>query len=140
KEERRRSIDAFRFATLRICSARLDIVYPEAKTRLVRLTVEEVQVLLADEVFGPVQRIQRISIRRSIEPGISVQPKLTEASLRRTEDKISPRRRDRVEAIRIDLVEMVIALSVRHCQTILRAAQAHSGAFDRITVGINDPA
>ena len=135
KEESRRGVDAFRFATgiralwvrrhlcllrstLKACvpsAACLDVIDPEIQSCFIRFAIQEVQVLLADKVFGPVQRIQRFSIRRGIEPRIGMQPKLTEASLRRTEDKVRARRRDGIEAIRIDVIEMVITLDVGNC-------------------------
>src|SRR6184192_3708562 len=69
-----------------------------------------------------------------------MQPELTETPLHGTESEVSPRRRDRIEPIRLDVIEMIVALRVSYRQTILRPAQAHRRAFDRITVTVKNAA
>src|SRR5215207_7380348 len=49
EEEGRRRVDALDLAALLVGAARLDVISPEGPARLVRLAVEEVEVVLADE-------------------------------------------------------------------------------------------
>src|SRR5438105_1610610 len=69
-----------------------------------------------------------------------MQPELTETPLHGTEREVSPRRRDRIEPFRLDVVEMIVALCVSYRQTILRPAHAHRRTFDRITVTVKNAA
>src|ERR1043165_3077715 len=59
EEEGRRDIGARALAARRVRAARLDVVRPEVLPRLIRLTVEEVVVVLADEGRRVVYRVGR---------------------------------------------------------------------------------
>src|SRR5581483_11864775 len=54
------------------------------------------------------------------------------------EDEVRARRRNDIQAVSLDIIEVVVAKRVGDCQPVLRPAHAHSRALDRMTVDVNN--
>ena len=112
QEERRGRIDAFDFAASQVSTARFDVIDPEVESGFVGLAAQEVEIVLADEVLGGIQRIHRGTGKRAGKDRLSLCPQLAKASLGWTEAEVGPRRRHHIEAVRLDVVKAIVALRI----------------------------
>src|SRR5437762_3320015 len=107
----------------------VDGVYPTQQPCFFRFPIKKVEIVLAHKEFTRVEWIHRVTaVRDSCEGRISMLAQLAEAALRGTEGIVGSRRRDGVEAGRLDIVETVVAVCVCDRQTILGAGQTNSCA------------
>src|SRR5882724_1740369 len=106
------------------------LIAPEVEARFVRFTTKEIEVVLAHEVLRRVQRIDEPAARqRGAEGCFRRLTQLAEAARCGTEAVVCARRRDRVEAAGLYVIETVEAVRVSDELVVLGAAESDHRAF-----------
>ena len=103
-------------------------VHPTVEAGRVRFAAEEVEILLAHKEFSRIDRVCVIAVGRRRERRFRVHAQRAEAAIRGIERVVRARRRDGVEAVRLDAVEAVVPLRVGDRLAILRPTQVNRGA------------
>src|SRR6266705_3157478 len=98
----------------------VDGIDPTRQAGLFRLAPEKVQILLAHEIFSRVERIRALARVTSGEGSLDAMTKRAEALRLRAETIVRARGHDGIEAVRLDIVEVIVAQGVGDGQTILR--------------------
>src|SRR5712691_11465677 len=101
----------------------IDCIHPADESGWVRFTPEEVKIMLPHEVFSSVERIQVIAIRRCRERSFGVHTQQAETAIGRTESIVHACRRDGVEAVGLDIKEIIIAVAVANRLTRLSTVE-----------------
>src|SRR5205807_465059 len=105
-----------------VVRALIQLITPVIETRLVRLTAEQIEVLLTNKVFRRFERIGRIAIRQSSESCLGPVAYLSKRSAGRAESVVGPHRNHGVEAVSFYAVEAIPSVCVGDELATLRAA------------------
>src|SRR6185295_7747546 len=114
-------VDSPAFSAGRIRTAGKYLVSPEIKTALVRLAIQEVQVVLADKIVSGVNHVATRNMVRG-EACVSLISNQREGTLRRTKLIVQARWRHGVELVNLDVVEPVKATGIADCLARCAAA------------------
>src|SRR5437667_11852478 len=123
------------------CIIRRAVVYavdPTGETSLVRFASEQVNILLPHKVFSAIEWIVRFPVVYRRENGIRMLAQLTELANLGTEAVIQPRRRQNIQSILLNVLEMIEAVGVGNGQPILRSAHPNPHAFNRMSILIEN--